>query len=112
MRIIIKSTQIDLTPSIKEYIEQKIGSLDRLLAPFEKEGQIEVKVEIGRTTHHHHKGDVFRAETNMRLPGKMIRAEKIAMDARTAVDRMRNTLRLELAKYRALHLVRRVFQKN
>ena len=112
MRIVMKGTNVDLTPSIKAYVEGKIGSLDKLLAPFEKEGQIEVDVEIGRTTHHHHKGDVFRAEANIRLPGRVLRAEKVATDMRTAIDRTRNTLRLEIVKYRALHLVRRVFRKN
>ena len=112
MRIVIKGTNVDLTPSIKAYVEGKIGSLDKLLAPFEKEGQIEAEVEIGRTTHHHHKGDVFRAEANVRLPGRMLRAEKVATDMRIAIDRMRDTLRLEIAKYRAMHLVRRVFRKN
>ena len=71
-----------------------------------------MSVEIARTTRHHHKGDVFRAEANVALPGKMIRAEQATKDMRTAIDRVRNTLRLEIAKYRAMHLVRRVLRRS
>lgn len=112
MKITFKATQLDLTPSIKTYIEEKIGSLARLIMPFEREGECIAEVEIGRTTHHHHKGEIFRAEVNLHLPGKSLRAEHIAVDVRTAIDRVRNMLRFEITKYRAAHLVRRMFRRT
>ncbi len=107
MKITLKATQLDLTPSIKTYIEKKIGSLSRLLVPFEREGECMAEVEIGRTTHHHHKGEIFRAEVNLHLPGKSLRAEYVATDVRTAIDRVRNILRFEITKYRVRHMFRR-----
>ncbi len=111
MKIIFKATHIDLTPSIKTYVDEKIGSLGRYLQRIEAGGEVTATVEIGRTTHHHHKGDVFRAEVNMPLPGKMLRAEHVARDMRAAIDRVRNTLRLKITKYRAVHLVRRILRR-
>ena len=112
MQVTIKGTQIGLTPSIKAYIDEKVGSLGKLLTSFEKDAVVEVSVEIARTTRHHHKGDVFRAEANLSLPGKMLRAEKIATDMHTAIDRMQGTLRLEITKYKATHLMRRILRRN
>ena len=112
MKITIKATQLDLTPSIKTYIEEKIGSLGRLLVPFEREGECIAEMEIGRTTHHHHKGEIFRAEVNLHLPGRSLRAEHAAVDMRVAIDRVRSMMRFEITKYRAAHLMRRVFRRT
>ena len=75
MKINIKSTHLDLTPALKEYIEEKIGSLAKFLKRWDPEGVVEAYVEVARTTKHHHKGNVFRAETDLRVPGKVLRAE-------------------------------------
>lgn len=100
MKIIIKSTALDLTPPLKVYIERKLGSLARLLRRFEKEGETELRVEIARNTRHHKSGPVFMAEANLSLPGKMIRAVENHVDARWAIDRIEEKLRLGVEKYR------------
>ena len=53
---------MELTPAITQYIEEKIGSLDRYAENMEKDGDpalgheiVEAFVEIGRTTKHHRK---------------------------------------------------------
>jgi ribosomal subunit interface protein len=112
MRITIKAVNLDLTPSIRIYIEEKIGSLSHYMKRFEVAGGPEVSVEIARTTHHHHKGDVFKAEVHIMLPGKVLRAERITKDVRTAIDQVKNTLRLEIAKYRTMHMVHRILRRT
>ena len=102
MSIDIKATQLDLTPALKAYVEEKIGALEKLLARFNAEGAVQVWVEVGRTTRHHHKGDVFRAEANVRLPHAVLRAEDDDFDVRVAVDRVRDKLKREIEKYKAL----------
>lgn len=97
----IKATQVELTPALKEYVEQKIGSLDRFLKRWEHEGEIEAWIEVGRTSRHHHKGDVFRAEVTVRMPQKkVLRADDENMDVRTAIDMVRDKVFQEIKKYR------------
>ncbi len=100
MRINIEAAGFELTPTIKAYVESKIGSLARLLKRFEKAGELTALVEVGRTTQHHRHGDVFRAALNLDLPGKVIRAESANEDLRTAVDEVKGKIKNELEKYK------------
>jgi ribosomal subunit interface protein len=100
MKINIKTTQLDITPSLKEYIEEKIGALDKLIERYDAEGGVEIWIEVGRTTKHHQKGDVFRAEADLRLPHKVLRAEDEDADIRVAIDRIRDKLKREIEKYK------------
>ena len=59
MKIDIKGTNIELTPWLREYIEQKIGGLDKFLKQFNPEN-ITAEVDAGRSTRHHrHGGDLL-----------------------------------------------------
>ena len=100
MQINIKTTNLDLTPALREYIEEKIGSVAKFLSRWDAEGLAEAWVEIGRTSAHHHKGDVFRAVADIRVPGKTIRAEDEDWDARVAIDRVKDKLKRETEKYK------------
>lgn len=100
MNIITKSTNLDLTPALNEYLEMKIGSLSKFLSRYDKEGVVEIKVELARTTNHHHKGDVFMAEADVRLPGKILRADAEAEDIRSAIDLLENKLAKQIEKHK------------
>mgnify|MGYP001592068369 CR=1 FL=1 len=100
MNIEIKTAGVDLTPALREYVEMKIGSLDKFLRRWELEGEIEAAVQLERTTRHHHKGNVFRAEINMPLPGKLLRAEAYHRDIRMALDDVKNTIKAEIQRYK------------
>lgn len=89
-----------MTPSLTQYIEEKLGGLERFIERYDHEGLVELWVEVARTTQHHHKGDVFRAEADLRLPGKVLRAEEESSDVRTAVDAVKDKLHLEIKKYK------------
>ena len=105
MKIIIKTTNLELTPAINEYIEEKIGSLDKFLnKKLEKESEIKIEVEIARTTKHHKSGDVYYAEANIHLPGKILRAEHSDWDIRVAVDKIKDILQQEIKKYKGTKL--------
>lgn len=101
MKILIKATNLNLTPAFTIYVEKKLGSVAKLIRGFEKEGEAEMRVEIARATRHHHRGPIFMAEANLRLPGKMLRASDNQTDARAAIDRVENKLKLEVEKYKA-----------
>ncbi|MBI4094842.1 MAG: ribosome-associated translation inhibitor RaiA [Candidatus Liptonbacteria bacterium] len=101
MRIhITEASSVGLTPSLRAYIEEKIGGLSKFVRRFDLAGVAEVYLEVSRTTRHHHKGNVFRAEADLRLPGKILRAFHEAMDLRIAIDILRSKLRAEIEKYR------------
>lgn len=112
MKINIKATNLDLTPAIKQYIEEKIGGLEKLLSskstdwePSVGRPTVEAFVEISRTTKHHHKGPVFRAEINVPMPGqgKVLRAEAEQWDIRVAIDQIKDEIQIELKKYNKSH---------
>ena len=102
MKIIIKFTGVDSTSAITEFIEEKIGGIAKFIKRWDTDSAIEAQVEIARTTAHHHKGDVFRAEVNLHLPGKSLRAEHTDWDMRVAIDKARDRLQAEVKKYKEL----------
>ena len=110
MKINIKATNIELTPAIKRYIEEKIGSLKKFIRVRDLESA-QVRVEVGMTTRHHHSGDIFRAEIQIRLPrfDKGIRTESNQSDLYAAIDVARDRMKRELLKIkgRKMSLVKR-----
>ena len=100
MNIIIKTKNLELTPALKDWVDDKIGGLSKFVKRFEEKGEILCEVEIARTSNHHHKGDVHYAEVNLRLPNKLFRASVDDADARVAIDRARDMLHRDLMKYK------------
>ena len=74
MNINLKATNFELTPAIREYAEKKVKGLEKFRRMDES---VQAWVEVGRTTAHHLKGDVYRAEIQIHIPhyGKGVRAE-------------------------------------
>lgn len=100
MKINIRKN-LDLTPSLSIYIDQKLAPLAKFIKKFDETGEAELWLELSRTTRHHGKGgEVFLAVVDLRLPGKILRAEEYAEDVRKAIDRAKDTLRLEIEKYK------------
>ena len=100
MKIDIKGTNLDLTEAIKEYIEMRICILSKFLEKMDLEGVVKARVEIARTTTHHKHGDVFRAECNLKIPGKLLRAEYEGEDIRLCIDKIKDELQLEIKKHK------------
>jgi len=97
MKIIIKTTNLDLTPSLNQYIETKIGGL----AKFLKHNPLaEAFLEIAKTTKHHQKGPFFLAEVNLKLNGVDFRSEAIEKDIRVAIDQVKDELQREIKKFK------------
>ncbi len=107
MKINIKSTKLEVTPSLRIYIEEKLGALKKYVRRFDEAGVAELWVEAGRTTRHHQKGEVFVAEADLRLPRKILRAVQYGNTIRAAIDKVKDTLHLEIEKYRTKGEARR-----
>ena len=100
MKIIIRKIT-DSTLAFETYIEEKLLPLAKLVKPFEKGGETEMVLDIIRTSRHHGKGDeIFLAAADVRLPKKIIRAEEYAASMRMAIDHVRDTLKIEIEKYK------------
>ncbi|MBI3589258.1 MAG: ribosome-associated translation inhibitor RaiA [Candidatus Liptonbacteria bacterium] len=104
MKITIKSTNLDLIPSLRTYIENKLSILARLVKKFETEGEADLRIEVARTTQHHHKGEVFMAEVNFHLSGRTLRATETSNDIRRAIDIVKHKLHLEIEKFKEKRL--------
>ena len=102
MHIDIEATNIELTPPLREYVEEKIGKLSKFLTRFESDS-VHVKVEVARLTRHHRHGNVYHAEANLHFPGGMLRAEYQSEDIRVSIDRVKKILQREIRKYKATH---------
>lgn len=107
MKINIKATNLDLTPAIREYIEKKIGSLSRFLKRFETKSEVEVFIEIARTTKHHRHGNVLYAEATIPLGKKILRAEHFDWDIRVAIDKIKNKLQQGIKEYKEIKMEKR-----
>jgi len=94
MRIIIKATNTKLSPSINQYIEEKIGGLDRFLKSFESE-MIEARVDVGKTRRGQRQGEIFKAEVNLNIGGHFIRAAETEDSLMAAIDSAKDNLARE-----------------
>jgi ribosomal subunit interface protein len=109
MNIAIKSTNIDLTPALKDYAEKRLGGITKFTG-----GDANISVEIGKTTNHHKNGEFFRAEANVVTPlGKQYRATSEKADLYEAIDDVRAELidMLSQDKDRSKTLFKRGAQK-
>ncbi|PIZ95312.1 MAG: ribosomal subunit interface protein [Candidatus Magasanikbacteria bacterium CG_4_10_14_0_2_um_filter_37_12] len=93
MLIITQATGVDMTDAIKEYVEEKIGGLEKYFDNIQK-----AEVDVGMHSHHHQKGKVYYAELNLYVPGKMIRMVKEAEDLYKAIDKVKDHMKVELEK--------------
>ena len=93
MTINIRAMGMELTPAIRQHIEEKFGILDKF-AP----KALQVDVTIGKESDHHNKGNVFVCTANMDLPGELTRVERNAKNLYKAIDKVKDHLRETLAQ--------------
>ena len=98
----IKATNMNLTPAIENYVRVKLMFLEKSLIFFGKEsGELIFEVEIGKTTHHHHKGEVFRAEINFNSDSTHFRSEAVKEDLYAAIDEAKDEMQGDLRKLKS-----------
>lgn len=118
METIIKTKNLKLTKILEKYINGKINSLERFLLLKEEENfLVRARVEIEKTALHHKKGPFFRAECQMQIPAKSIRAESVSENLYLAINEVKDELQREIKKYKNKSIARekrraRVFKKE
>ncbi len=93
LNINIKATHLELTPSLKQYVEEKIGHLEKYMVAQE------AHVEIARDKHHH-TGLVFHSDINLIAGKKIMHAEADAEDAYAAIDLLIPKLKEQIGKFK------------
>jgi ribosomal subunit interface protein len=102
MTITFQSTNLTLTDDLRIYVEQKLEDCLRPLRDMNLD-PVTVAVELERTTFRHPREREnqrrFRAEANVTVPGRLIRAEGSADDVRQAVVQMKHVLTRDLRRW-------------
>lgn len=106
MNINIKTTGITLTASISDYVSKRLEKIDKIL---QSDPSAQCNVELGKTSGHHQKGDIFRAEIHIVGSGKDAYASHEKDDLYAAIDIVRDDILRELksGKGKRLSLIRR-----
>ncbi len=84
---------IEVTPAIKAYVEEKMQSIEKFMG-----GADFMDVEVGMSTHHHHKGEVFLCKVNVTVNGGLVHIEREEEDLYKAIDKVRDHLREALSQ--------------
>lgn len=112
MKITIRQKDLEITPSLQDYIERKVVQpvgkfLKRNVATdlparmkFRSDGPV-LDIEVGRTTKHHHKGNVFHASATLTIGRRVIRADAIDADIHAACDLLENELKREIDTFKS-----------
>ncbi|WP_194724331.1 ribosome hibernation-promoting factor, HPF/YfiA family [Noviherbaspirillum malthae] len=95
MNLIISGHHLDLTPAIREYVENK---LDRIIRHFDHVIDIAVILGVEKPSE---KDKRQRAEVNLRLRGNVIHVESFAQDVYAAIDTLMDKLDRQVLKYKA-----------
>ena len=111
MQTNIQGKDLEITADIRAHVEKVCTTLEKL-ADAGSEALI-CDVEVGRTTEHHLQGKVFRAEVNFSAAGEYLRAEAEAETIISALDEVRDELKLALVhrKHKKQSLMRRTGAK-
>ena len=118
MRVNIRQKNIEVTPALREYIEEKIIRVaEKFLQALASTDLPILDVEVERTTAHHRKGEVYRVAAKLCGGNQCFYATARHGDVRAACDLLEEELEREMygRKNRITAMFRRgarVFKKN
>lgn len=106
MNINIKTTAITLTPAISDYTSKRLEKIDLLL---QNDPSVQCDIELAKTTGHHNKGDIFKAEIHIVGANKNIYVSAEKDDLYTAIDIVRDEVvnKLSSEKGKRVSMLRR-----
>jgi ribosomal subunit interface protein len=106
MNINIKTTNITLTSQISDYVDKRLEKIKKLVSD---DMSAQCDIELGKTSEHHQKGDIFRAEIHVIGVGKNAYASTERNDLYSAIDDVKDQIlrKLKDDKGKKMSLVRR-----
>lgn len=101
MNIRIKATNVMLSPSLSDYVNKCLGKVSGMIGD---DTTAQCDVELARTTQHHQKGDIFKAE--MHVVGANIDAYASAerQDLNMAINDVRDEIVRKIRSSRNKHM--------
>ncbi|KPJ84738.1 hypothetical protein AMJ57_05570 [Parcubacteria bacterium SG8_24] len=98
MQYDIKAKNIELSDAIRSAVDEKMAALDEVTARFGE--VVRGEVEVGKTTKHHKKGPLFRAEIHVILPSKVVYAEALNYDLYIAINDAKKEAERQIVEFR------------
>ncbi|MDO8848161.1 MAG: ribosome-associated translation inhibitor RaiA [Coriobacteriia bacterium] len=95
MQMIVKGRRMDVTPAIREYAEEKIGRVTKILNSQLMSAEVELYTERNKSIE---KGQV--AEVTVYTKGHVIRAKEAASDLFAAIDLVSEKLESQVRRYK------------
>lgn len=103
MRMNVQGTNLELTDELRAFLDEKLQDCYRALGNVSPES-VGVDVELERTTRRYTRDrpheQRYRAEANVSVPGRLIRAEASAHDPYQAIVKLKKTLTRKLRTWR------------
>ena len=94
MRLQVKGKNVEITPSLRRYVETKVAKLDKHLAEL-----TQVELELSEEKNPSIQENQV-AEGTIFAKGLTLRAREAGRDARTAVDQLIDNLERQVKRYR------------
>lgn len=94
MELIIRGRNIGISDYLRQYVERKIGKLDRYL-PDITEARVELATETTRSA-----GEVQIAQVTVRVDGTLLRGEERSPDMFTSIDAVLDKIYRQIARYK------------
>lgn len=87
-----------MTDALKSYIETKLKMIEKYMGNTVKATHCDFEIE--KSVGGQHKGDIYRAEVNLRVPHDLLRVEKVEEDMYKAIDKVKDHLELVIKKHK------------
>ncbi len=100
MELLIKGRNVELSDFERQYIEKKIGKLDRYLPPI-----TDARVDLS-STNTKTAGTLYTAQVTVRTNRAILRAEERSTDLLAVVDAVMDTMYRQIARYKGKRLNR------
>jgi ribosomal subunit interface protein len=97
MQIDIHAQNLELNATLRAFIEEKIGDVERVVGDA---GPAHAKVEVGIPSNHHQSGPIYYAEINLTVGGQLLRAEAKNYDLHSAIVDAKDDLKVQIKKFK------------
>lgn len=101
MDLELQVRHFDLTDTVRDYVERKVGRMDRYLPDIKV-----TRVELGRAMRRS-QGEVYTAQVTTWVDSSILRAEEMNADLFAAIDLASDKLHRQIERYKGKRLERR-----
>ncbi len=106
MNINIKTTTVSMTDAIRNYVDNSMSGIVRLLS---NDPTARFDLEIGKTSNHHKNGEIYKAEIHIIAKGQNIYSSVEKEDLYSAIDVVKDEVirKINSAKDKKVSLLKR-----